>query len=288
MSNPLISIIIPSYNSAKYIFKTIKSALSQTYSNIELVIVDDGSTDNSFAIAKSFADERVFTYSQTNQGSTAARNKGILESTGKYVLFLDADDLIHPKTIEYCVNKIGRNDAIFFNAFAIDKNDDILFARSFKPIFKNFYAINWMENAPWCGCVMLKKNKIINKWNRNFDQIDEFDFYVNFALYSNNIIYLNKFLFYYRQHDSQTRKSSMIENYDRSFKSAFESYLQDERYLNLQRTNKMYCYYRNYLINNSNLNLKRIEINFFLNIYLSFIFNSKKFTRRIINRLGFQ
>lgn len=90
--NTLISIIIPLYNKASSIKETVLSVLSQDYTDFEIVIVDDGSTDNGPDIVKSFQDNRIRLISQENQGVSKARNKGIEEAIGDWLLFLDADD----------------------------------------------------------------------------------------------------------------------------------------------------------------------------------------------------
>lgn len=88
----MISVVIPLYNKEKSIHSTLQSVCSQTYSNFEVIVVDDGSTDNGCAIAKSFPDKRIRVYNKSNGGVCSARNLGIRESLGRYIAFLDADD----------------------------------------------------------------------------------------------------------------------------------------------------------------------------------------------------
>src|SRR5690606_29679667 len=96
---PLVSILIPAYNSGRWIAATIRAALAQTWCNTELIIVDDGSRDDTLAIAQSFASPRVKVISQENQGASAARNTAFEHSQGDYIQWLDADDLIAPDKI---------------------------------------------------------------------------------------------------------------------------------------------------------------------------------------------
>ncbi|WP_259065417.1 glycosyltransferase family 2 protein [Mucilaginibacter sp. X4EP1] len=98
---PLVSVIIPLHNTEKYIEQTINSVLSQTWPNIELIIVDDGSTDNSYEAVKKFEGEKVKILRQTNQGASAAKQNGLNIAQGQYIQYLDADDLLDP-------DKIGR------------------------------------------------------------------------------------------------------------------------------------------------------------------------------------
>lgn len=103
MSTPLISIVINNYNYGKYVGNAIQSALDQRYSNVEVIIVDDGSTDNSKQIISSFAVEK--TYFKENGGQVSAQNLGFAESKGDIVIFLDSDDYLYP---ELCIRLVER------------------------------------------------------------------------------------------------------------------------------------------------------------------------------------
>ncbi len=97
--SPLISIIIPLYNKGKNIESTIASALSQNYKKIEIIIVDDGSTDNSADIVKAINDSRIRYFYKINGGVSSARNYGVQKANGEWVLFLDADDILLPNCL---------------------------------------------------------------------------------------------------------------------------------------------------------------------------------------------
>ena len=99
MKNPKVSVIIPAYNCEEYIEQAILSCLCQDYENIEIVVVNDGSTDSTFEKIIPFADKgNVIVINQSNQGVSAARNVGIENASGDYVTFLDADDALSPGT----------------------------------------------------------------------------------------------------------------------------------------------------------------------------------------------
>lgn len=102
MTWPLCTIVIPAYNAGAWIERTLRSAAQQTYPNLEVLVVDDGSTDNTLALAKAVAavDDRFRVLSIPNGGVARARNLGIREARGEFVAFLDADDLWHPKKID--------------------------------------------------------------------------------------------------------------------------------------------------------------------------------------------
>ena len=116
----LISVIIPVYNVEKYLRECIDSVLAQTYRNFEIILVDDGSTDSSGAICDEYAerDERIHVFHKENGGLSSARNFGFTESLGKYVYFLDSDDLISADTLESVLTSSAENnsDVVFFEA----------------------------------------------------------------------------------------------------------------------------------------------------------------------------
>ena len=101
-SLPLVSIIIPAYNTAPYIHRALESSLRQTYQNIEAIVVNDGSTDDTLKVAQEYAarDERVRVFTQENAGVSAARNYGIREARGEYITMLDSDDWLEDDAVE--------------------------------------------------------------------------------------------------------------------------------------------------------------------------------------------
>lgn len=114
MKSGLVSIITPCYNGAKYIRETIESVVNQTYSNWEMIIVDDGSKDNSAEIVRQFEtkDKRVRLIQQKNAGSAAARNNGIQQAEGQYICLLDADDIWLPEFLEHQIKFMNAHHAI--------------------------------------------------------------------------------------------------------------------------------------------------------------------------------
>ena len=117
--NNLVSIIIPVYNIENYVEKCIDSALAQTYKNIEILLIDDGSTDSSGEICDSYKDKdaRIKVIHKVNGGLGSARNIGIINCTGNYIYFLDGDDYIDADLVENCVNIMDKgNDMAYFGA----------------------------------------------------------------------------------------------------------------------------------------------------------------------------
>ena len=115
LSAPLVSIIVPVFNAIPFLRNTVNSILNQTFSDFELVLIDDGSTDGSSDICDEYvlSDNRVKVIHQINTGVSAARNRGISVAKGRFVTFIDADDLVHPSLIETLYAALIDNDADF-------------------------------------------------------------------------------------------------------------------------------------------------------------------------------
>lgn len=111
--NDKISVIVPMYNVEKYIAKCLESVMGQTYENIEIIVIDDGSTDGSLDICNSYAqkDSRLTVVHQDNKGVSAARNKGLELATGDYIGFVDSDDYLEPEMYSILMNLMKENDA---------------------------------------------------------------------------------------------------------------------------------------------------------------------------------
>ena len=103
---PFFSVIIPLFNKAEYVERTLNSVLLQSFDDFEVIIVNDGSTDNSLKIAESFTDDRIVIYSKDNKGVSTARNYGVIKATSNYIAFLDADDIWKPNHLDALHNLI--------------------------------------------------------------------------------------------------------------------------------------------------------------------------------------
>jgi len=131
MSNPVVSIIIPTYNRAHYISETLDSILAQSFSNWECIIIDDGSNDNTVDILKKYLKDNRFTYhkrtSNYRPGGNGARNMGFDLSHGKYIKWFDSDDLMHPELLNLQLKEIEKHDYDFISCnlvvFENDKNN---------------------------------------------------------------------------------------------------------------------------------------------------------------------
>lgn len=131
-SQDLVSVIIPTYNRAHMIKRSAESVLNQSYSNLELIIVDDGSTDNTEEIVKSINDNRVRYIKQHNQGACAARNNGINCAKGVFIAFQDSDDVWHPKKLEIQLDILKKNRVdLCFCRMAINGDVKKIFPKNF-------------------------------------------------------------------------------------------------------------------------------------------------------------
>lgn len=148
--NPKVSIVIASYNTDKYIVECVNSAIQQDYENIEVIVVNDGSTDTTeellSELARKSAKLKILT--QKNQGQSVARNNGAAIATGEFIIFLDSDDLFDKQLISKCINSLiaTNSDIIFFNGdtFYDDENDEK--TANFTP--------KYIRNPTLCGKVL--------------------------------------------------------------------------------------------------------------------------------------
>jgi len=123
MNTPKVSVIIPVYNTEEYVGETLNSIINQTLKDIEIIVINDGSTDNSLQIINEYAqtDNRIIVFSQENQGQSIARNKGFEYASGIYIYYMDSDDILELNALELCYLRSEDNnvDFVFFNANTI-------------------------------------------------------------------------------------------------------------------------------------------------------------------------
>ncbi len=120
--SPKVSIIVPVWNAEKYLKECINSILRQTFTDFELLLIDDGSEDSSLKICKEYADKdsRIRIFHKENEGVEKTRNYGIERVRGEYLMFVDNDDWIKPETLEVCMNAISGYDLVGFNVIGND------------------------------------------------------------------------------------------------------------------------------------------------------------------------
>ena len=135
----LVSVIVPCFNSELYLSECLQSITHQTYKNLEIIIVDDGSTDNTRAIVFAINDERIKYYYKDNGGHSSARNYGIEKSSGSIIGFLDSDDYWQPTKIERQLSIIDKYDAVYTDYSTINCHGDTIPTREIvKPLHNDF------------------------------------------------------------------------------------------------------------------------------------------------------
>ena len=174
----LISVIIPTYNRAHLIKRSVESVLNQTYKNLELIIVDDGSTDDTKKVIKSLNDERIIYIYQSNQGANAARNKGIENTKGKYIAFQDSDDIWHSDKLEKQISALQKNNAdiVFCKVF---KFGNLIKRKVPKNIKKGFLPKNIIPLNIFPQTLLLKSDILKeNKFDTNLLSVEDFELLV--------------------------------------------------------------------------------------------------------------
>lgn len=148
MSEALVSIVVPVYNVEEYLNKCIESVTSQTYKNLEIIIVDDGSTDNCPAICDDWAqrDDRIKVIHKSNAGLGMARNTGMDNATGKYIFFVDSDDTIDVQTVEKCLNRAEETGAFVVAFYGCDVYDSGQIVRKAVPDCKRLFTDDEVKN----------------------------------------------------------------------------------------------------------------------------------------------
>jgi glycosyltransferase involved in cell wall biosynthesis len=192
MLTDIVSIMMPAYNAERFIGQAIESALVQSYPYWELVVVDDGSTDQTSKIVTGFADTRIKVFHQSNGGEAAARNTALRQMTGEYLAFLDADDLYLPEHLESTVDYLQSHpeyDAVYSDGFYIDEKGSQLKGLSSRrrgpfdgDIFEEMVRASDVFGAPVC---VLLRSAVIFKNHLDFDPEivigPDWDFFVRLA-----------------------------------------------------------------------------------------------------------
>ncbi len=228
MKNDLITVIMPCYNTERYINQAIESILNQTYKNFELIVIDDGSNDKTYDLAREYErkDNRVKVLKNKNsKGIAGAMNTGLDLAKGKYITRMDSDDLSKPERLmkQYkflCENK--EYNACSVNIYAIDKKGK----RKSETLFKNIKNLpkewimiydNPVPNAP----IMYSSN-IIKKNNLKFDEklktAEDYSFLSNYIINGGKITMLEESLYEYRYHNTNISKSNYFITVENSIK----------------------------------------------------------------------
>lgn len=209
MPNCLVSIIIPTYNSYETIAETVNSCLNQTWSKIEIIIVDDGSIDNTVEKVKAIQDDRIKLIKQDNKGACAARNFGLTFASGDYIQYLDADDIISLDKIEnqlsllkgYSPNTVASCEWVrFYNHIEDYKAAKSSLNKSYSNPLK-WLVDSWNGKGMGQTSIWLTPISLIKKagpWNEDLKVNQDGEFFARVLLHANEIIYCPEATVYYR------------------------------------------------------------------------------------------
>ncbi len=215
---PEISIIIPVYNKGQFVAETLHSALAQTFSSFEVLVVDDGSTDNSAEVCERIAgqDPRIVYWQQPNQGVVAARNNAIQRSKGRYILPLDADDLLMPDCLGkmYAALRAHAADVVYSYVSRSPEGDDVIASPEVSVpavLVKNCVPVSALfRRADW---------QAYGGYRRNMSGgLEDWDFWLNFVEDRRNFYLIKEPLLFWRpvtgsrNHMAAEIKKAMLKN----------------------------------------------------------------------------
>ena len=219
-----ITVIVPVYNVENYLNKCLDSLINQTYKNLEIIVINDGSTDNSGIICQEYAqkDNRIVYIEKENGGQSEARNMGLDRMTGSYVTFVDSDDWVEPNYVEVLYKKLLEYcaDIAVGNYYSYDEKEGVFYFHIFGDsyyekvydnvsIFENFYESQHMKNfALICVAGKLYKADLFRDLRFEVGKLGE-DGYLNQKIYllAEKTIYLNAGLYAYRQREGSSSRS---------------------------------------------------------------------------------
>jgi glycosyltransferase involved in cell wall biosynthesis len=193
----MVSILIPSFNGERWIAETLDSALAQTWANIEIIVVDDGSTDGSAAIVESYADRGVKLIRQANRGSTAARNRAFAASRGEFIQFLDHDDIIDPDKIAFQMARLIEAPGSVATAetgLFIDQPSQAKFRA--EPSWEDLEPLDWIR-CLLDGCMIFTTIWLIPRvvaeragaWNETLSDHDDREYLTRVILSADRVLF---------------------------------------------------------------------------------------------------
>jgi len=215
---PLVSICMPAYNAADYIAEAVGSVLAQSYRHWELIIVNDGSTDDTASVLQHITDERVQVHHQNNKGQCAAANQAFGYASGALIKFMDADDLLSVNYLEQQVLRLeNRSDAVAFAAWGRFYQDDL---RTFRQVTSfretDEPPLEWLINSMSDGEVMLQcalwliPRPVIERsglWDETLNLINDFEFFIRVLLCANILLFAEDAVLYYRSGNTASLSS---------------------------------------------------------------------------------
>jgi len=246
MVNPLISVVLSVYNAEKYLSEAIESILNQSYGNFEFIIINDGSTDRSLEIIKSYEDVRIILISRENRGLAASLNEGIIKATGKYIARMDADDISFPERFEKQITFMEDNHEIGICGTAV-----IMFGEhinnSLWRLARNDQAIRTellFSSSLAHPTVMIRRALLIENelfYNEKFIHAEDIELWTRLEKYTKFANLKSPLLKYRVAENSISRKADkgFKERY-RILKMVFQKYLEELEITNDEEENRLH------------------------------------------------
>lgn len=218
--NYLVSIIVPVYNAEKYLNRCLNTLLSQTYTDIEILIIDDGSNDNSLEILKEYSDNRIKVYAKENTGVSSARNIGIEKSNGEYILFVDADDYVNEDMVKELIKEVDDLYSLIFcdNYEIWEKGIDrrSLFEMETGEIDRSVVLREVASGRAGLVCSKLVSKRVIHenniRFNENIKISEDQIFFLEVVEKITKFKYINKSLYYYDRRNEESATIKYQEN----------------------------------------------------------------------------
>jgi glycosyltransferase involved in cell wall biosynthesis len=188
---PLVSVVVPAYNSAGTLEQTVRSVLGQTVRDLETIIVDDGSSDDTLAVARAIEDPRVRVLTRENGGASAARNTGIEQAKGTWVAFVDSDDVWLPEKLERQLTYLDAHPdvhAVQTGAFIVDADLRVLHVRACKPSQDALWETLLFQNLPaFPSTVMIRRSKLeeIGFFDTRLEILEDWDLAIRASRFCN-------------------------------------------------------------------------------------------------------
>ena len=233
MSNSLVSVVIPVFNRQNFILECIESVELQTYRPLEIILVDDGSMDNSISLINEFIKKKsvdivfeIKLIQQKNSGAPKARNRGLKEARGKYVQFFDSDDLLLPTKIENQVAAFNNDVNIVYSKTQVFLNtkdclQEKFWGRELTGGYKDYFEFPWQTM-----CALYRRAYLIADnitWNENLKIHQDWEFSMQHVINTKNIVFLDEVNSLYRSHDSDRIGSNLSVDKIKSIEDALFS-----------------------------------------------------------------